>query len=392
LRIAFRPQHFLCVALLALGSCGGDGGGSSSSPTPAPSATPAPSPPSNFSYVDTRVAVDDADSPRGIAFGDFDGDGRTDFALANNGSNTIGIYLQRGDGGFQLSRKLQAGQVPVEVCATDLNRDGRLDLLSTNHVSGELNIFVGAGGGTFNNALFFKPGSAFISYGLACGDLDGDGVAEAVVTSFDEMAAFVLKFDGAALDRPSLTRLSAGPIPVKALIRDVDGDGQPDLFIVNRDGNSVSLLRNIGRLQFEARQTIPTDALPFGAAAFRIGAVEHLAVATGISNTVQLFRLAPDGRYEPLATLPSGGSSTRSLIAIDRDADGDLDLVALNGSTNDISLFSFAGGSFSAAQVIPNVAEGPRLIEAHDVNRDGIVDYAIVNTRGGVTLSLSRRG
>ena len=69
----------------------------------------------------------------------------------------MSIFQQSTGGQFILKAKLETGQMPVEVCATDINRDGIVDLLSTNLKSGELNFFLGKGNGEFFNYSVFKP-------------------------------------------------------------------------------------------------------------------------------------------------------------------------------------------------------------------------------------------
>src|SRR5262249_25630934 len=49
------------------------------------------------------------DSPRAVAVGDFDGDGRPDLAVANSTSNTVSILLGQGGGTFRAPQRYRAG-------------------------------------------------------------------------------------------------------------------------------------------------------------------------------------------------------------------------------------------------------------------------------------------
>src|SRR5205823_13265814 len=60
-------------------------------------------------------------NPRAVAVSDFNNDGRTDLAVANNTSSTVSILLGHGDGGFQASRASGTGTGPRSILAGDLN-------------------------------------------------------------------------------------------------------------------------------------------------------------------------------------------------------------------------------------------------------------------------------
>jgi hypothetical protein len=47
-----------------------------------------------------------------MAYGDFDGDGKTDLAVANIDSNTVSIFLGNGDGTFGPRWTMQPGRIP----------------------------------------------------------------------------------------------------------------------------------------------------------------------------------------------------------------------------------------------------------------------------------------
>ena len=51
--------------------------------------------------------------PDAIVAGDFTGDGRTDLAVANYGSNNVSVLLGNGDGTFQPQVHLRGGSEPI---------------------------------------------------------------------------------------------------------------------------------------------------------------------------------------------------------------------------------------------------------------------------------------
>lgn len=84
--------------------------------------------------------------PYYIAIGDFNGDGLQDFATANGGSNNISIRLGDGSGGFsQISTsEVPVGINPNSVVIGDFNGDGRQDFAASNHNVRNVSIRLGA--------------------------------------------------------------------------------------------------------------------------------------------------------------------------------------------------------------------------------------------------------
>jgi len=84
--------------------------------------------------------------PTGIVTGDFNGDGKLDWVVANGGDNTLYVYLGNGDGTSRPPAIIAlAGQSPVGIAAGDLNGDGKLDLAVVEADSNTVGVLFGNG-------------------------------------------------------------------------------------------------------------------------------------------------------------------------------------------------------------------------------------------------------
>jgi hypothetical protein len=90
----------------------------------------------SVSFIAPRRDFTTGRSPRSVAVGDFNGDGKPDLAVANQGSNNVSVLLGNGDGTFQAARNFAAGSSPSSVAVGDFIGVGRLDLAVGNAGNG----------------------------------------------------------------------------------------------------------------------------------------------------------------------------------------------------------------------------------------------------------------
>ena len=90
-------------------------------------------------------------SPISLVAGDFNGDGRLDLALIDDGNQDFGgtvpasvdVLLGNGDGTFQAPRRYVVGGDPLDLVAGDFTGDGKLDLAFASDFT---NVIIGHAG------------------------------------------------------------------------------------------------------------------------------------------------------------------------------------------------------------------------------------------------------
>lgn len=125
----------------------------------------------------------------GLVAGDFTGDGILDIVgtqwRASGGTSTSGVILftGTGTGTFTAGAEIATGTDPFAIATADFDGDGILDLAVTDTDTAQLAILIGNGSDGRGNGTFATPTHvtvANLSFALAVGDLDSDGIVDIV--------------------------------------------------------------------------------------------------------------------------------------------------------------------------------------------------------------------
>jgi hypothetical protein len=321
----------------------------------------------NFTLSQTISEDPSGLEPVGIAVRDLNNDKRDDIVVANNVSDNIGVFLAKADGSLQAPTFADSGTVnsaPNGIALFDANGDGKLDVAVSNNLSSDVSVLLGDGTGGFGAPRAFVTDQEPLA--VAAGDLDGDGISDLVALSRDNntaAAAALLGQGDGAFD--GVEDVSAGPNPNAVIAGDLDNDGLPDLIV----SRSVSVCSN------DTTKSCSTNADCDG------------------SNTCQpngrlLLRrsLANGGFAAPLALQFPGDASAMGLG--DFNADGRLDIVALNRPTLNVSMFLGGSAGFPSTPQNYSVGAGGVALAVGDWDGNGRPDVAVAR-QGGIDILLS---
>lgn len=335
------------------------------------------------------IAVGQA--PVALAAADFNRDGRPDVAVVNNGDSSISILLNQGGNKFTAAAGSPivpgAGQTgPAAIAAADINGDGLTDLLVANQTSGNVTILLGAGNGTFSAAPSSPLAAGGGTSGIVAADFNGDGRIDFAVSNSTDNTISIFLGDGAGGFKAatgSPIALGAGEQTPGALVAaDFRGDGKMDLAVVNRATNNVTVLDGKGDGTFTPAKGSP---LSVGAGPAALAASDlngdgrpDLAVVNQTDNTVSILLNRGDGTFAASLSSPLAAATAPSgVAAADVNLDGIRDLVVTNQGADSVSIYLGLGGGLFAPRFGLPTAAGPAAIVTADFNGDGRPDAAI---------------
>ncbi|MGH8398144.1 MAG: FG-GAP-like repeat-containing protein [Gammaproteobacteria bacterium] len=247
-------------------------------------------------------------TPQSVRTADINGDGRPDIIVANQNGDTVSVLLNTTAPGaaipsFAAQQIYDAGDGEYGLSVADVNGDGRPDIIVTNYGSDAVSILLnitapGATTPSFITTQSFATG--YGSFSIATADLNNDGKPDIIVGNYFSNTVSVLlnttPAPMAAVNFPPQLNFATGNSPTSVTVKDVNGDGLPDLVVANTASNTVSVLLNTtapGAItpSFAAQQTFATGSSPASVTVKDVNGdgLPDLVVANTASNTVSVL-------------------------------------------------------------------------------------------------------
>lgn len=363
-----------------------------------------------FVAITEHAAAVDGGLSRGVAFGDADGDGDADLLVANTINYPEFLYRNEGDRFVQVMETAPslAGGFTEGVNWIDFDNDGDLDIFAARTDRPNA-LYRNDGNWTFVEQEVGDLSRDHSSSSMACwADLDGDGWLDVfVVNRGGEEDALYRNHGGRHFERiTGNVAGGAGGDGRSCVLADLDGDGDPDLYVGNFVDKSTEpptkqrnyLYFNDGGFSFTevlSGHAVESRALTYGTSAADVdndgdldlfvtnigtGDQNHLYLNDG-NGTLQL----QEAGFSTSVRTPSKGHTWG-----DFDLDGDIDVAIANGTegTEDVhnelylndgtaNFTAVAGEEFvTSAHISAGIAWA-------DIDKDGDLDLYVANWGGG---------
>lgn len=300
-----------------------------------------------------RVDYPTAARPTSVVVADFNGDEKLDLAVADGNAAAVSVLFGNGDGTFQPRADYAAQTNDQYLVAADFNGDGKLDLATTNYDPNTVSIFLNNGDGTFQAQRIYAAGVN--PFGIVAGDFDSDGKVDLAVVNNNGWWGVQILIGNGDGSFQSPVWYAAGTNPRVGVVADFDGNGTLDLAIGNCISNDLSILFGDGNGHFAGPMNYAAGACPQAVAGgdVNLDGKLDLVVPNSISESVSVFLGNGDGTFQPRVDYAAGAGAI-SIAVGDLNGDGAPDAVTANRNADSISVLlnAFRGTTTSLTSLL----------------------------------------
>jgi len=286
---------------------------------------------------------------------DFDGDGKQDIIVVDNGSTNISVFPGNGNGTFGAVNNFTTISNPKAVTIADFNGDSKPDVAVISNSSNYLGIHLNTSTGTAN-FNFSGPATYTVNspYAIEAANFDGiNGIDIAIASNSGNNVLEFLNIGSGTFSAATTYSLTANSNPYDLTAGDFNNDGRIDIATANYSYNSnVSVLLGIGTagsfttaVNYSVGNSIYPEAIitiDFNddgildlatVGTYSSGPTAYLDVLIGTGLSVGTF-----GTPLSFSASVASGSPT-GLITGDYNLDGNADVVVTEYYSNTLAMY-----------------------------------------------------
>ncbi|CAF3760649.1 unnamed protein product [Rotaria sordida] len=335
-----------------------------------------------------KSSIVSSSQPRSVAVGDFNNDHQMDIVVANSGTNTIGIFLSQGDETFTNQQIYSTGSDsrPYSLVVNDFNNDNYLDIAVANYGTNNIGIFLGNKNGIFTNQQVYSLNSSRPVF-ITIGDFNNDNQTDIVVAIRDTNTIGVLLGNGDGSFQDQIT-YSTGydSFPCALVVGDFNKDNQFDIAVANYGTDNIGIFLGYGNGSFTNQKTYTTtlNSKPSSIAVGDLNNDNYLDIIVTHSATgkIGIFFGYPDGTFAAQTTFLISSKSRPYYITVgDFDKDRQLDIIVVDSKRDRIYiLLKYDNRTFVTTTTYDGISKShPFFVAVADFNNDNQSDIVIAN-------------
>ncbi|HEV8337330.1 MAG TPA: VCBS repeat-containing protein [Candidatus Polarisedimenticolia bacterium] len=349
-------------------------------------------------------------NPRSMASGDLNGDGKRDFVVAGQTSNTVSILLGAGGGVFRPATSVATADAPAAVVLGSFNpsTDANLDMAVASYTGNFIQIFLGNGAGGFGVPTSVSTGLGTHPIAMAAVDRNPGVIGKDLVVVLNGTNEVRL-YSGNGTGTFTLVAGSAIPLPLNPVALttgDWDADLNVDIAVVSEGDTSQEPPPNgtvtvaYGALACPSFFCLPQQTTvgpgpeSITSGLLNSDAFPDLVVGSVAGTDVRILYGDPDfGFGTPVLLAVGAGSFTGAVGDYNGDAKQDLAIgLDLSGGQGGIKIFTGDGfGGFTAGGTF-SIGSTPSDIVSVDYAGSTALDLATANITGSSVSLLIGNG
>jgi hypothetical protein len=326
--------------------------------------------------------------PRSVAVGDINNDHQMDIIVANSGTNTIGIFLSEDNGTFAKQQTFSTGSEsnPYSIVVSDFNNDNYLDIAVANYGTNSIGIFLGNGNGTFTDQKVCFLGSSRPLF-VTVGDMNNDNRTDIVVANYGTNTVGILfGYGNGSFQDQAMYFTGYDSSPYSLAVGDFNKDHQLDIAIANYGTSNVGILLGYGNGTFASQKTYTTtpNSNPSSIALgdFNNDNQLDIVVANYGTGNIGLFRGHSNGSFAAQTTYPISSNSYPQYITVgDLNKDNHLDIIIVDSKNDQVHILpGYGNGNFATITTYDTISgSSPFSVAVADFNNNNQSDIVVAN-------------